>query len=113
MIAGARFDYEFLIAFVIFRHGAVFLPWALHRYFKVALFSLGAAFLVGLLVRFVFGETILLHVGFSPYLSQWSFGQGVPIYHGVMGAGVRRFQGIWDGPNPAAIAIVMFIALLI
>ena len=63
-------------------------------------------------MRFVFGETILLHLGFSGDLSNWKFGGSVPIYHGIDGANVRRFQGIFDGPNPAAFFVLVYMGLL-
>jgi O-antigen ligase len=67
---------------------------------------------LGVLVRFVFGEEILLHFGFSPELSNWKFGGSVPIYHGIDQANVRRFQGIFDGPNPAAFFLITYAGIL-
>jgi hypothetical protein len=80
---------------------------------KIFLISSTAAIFSGLLVRFVFHETILLYFGFSPNLSNWSFGGTPPIYHGIDGANVKRFQGIFDGPNPAAFFILVYMGLLI
>lgn len=83
------------------------------QYVKIFLISASFALFAGLLVRFVFHETILLYFGFSPNLSNWSFGGTPPIYHGIDGARVKRFQGIFDGPNPAAYFILVYIGLLV
>jgi hypothetical protein len=83
------------------------------QYLRIFLISASFALFSGLLVRFVFHETILLHFGFSPNLSNWSFGGTPPIYHGIDRANVKRFQGIFDGPNPAAYFILVYIGLLV
>jgi hypothetical protein len=83
------------------------------QYLRIFLLSASFALLTGLLVRFVLHETILLYFGFSPNLSNWSFGGTPPIYHGIEGANVKRFQGIFDGPNPAAYFILVYIGLLV
>lgn len=79
---------------------------------RTFLYSASAAILIGLFIRFVLHEEILLHFGFSPNLSNWKFGGSVPIYHGIDGANVRRFQGIFDGPNPAAFFMIAYLGLL-
>lgn len=111
-VYGGRYDFEFLIAFMAFRHGFRFLPAKISEYVKVFLISASAAIVIGLLVRFVFHEEILLHFGYSANLSNWKFGGSVPIYHGIEGANVRRFQGIFDGPNPAAFFLIAYLGLL-
>ncbi len=113
LIYGGRYDFEFLIAFLIARHGSSLLSGTVSRYLKIFLISASAALFAGLLVRFVFHETILLYFGFSPNLSNWSFGGTPPIYHGIDGARVKRFQGIFDGPNPAAYFILIYTGLLV
>lgn len=113
LVYGGRYDFEFLIAFLIAKHGSSLLTGTVSLYLKIFLLSASYALLVGLLVRFVFHETILIHFGFSPNLSNWNFGGTPPIYHGIDGANVKRFQGIFDGPNPAAFFILVYIGLLI
>lgn len=81
-------------------------------YVRLFLISSSAALVLGILVRWVFGETILLHFGFSPNLSNWMFGGSIPIYHGIDQANVRRFQGIFDGPNPAGFFIMLYLGVL-
>ncbi|MDD2891450.1 MAG: O-antigen ligase family protein [Candidatus Gracilibacteria bacterium] len=112
LVYGGRYDFEFLIAFLVAKHGSGLLVGSVSQYVKIFLISASSALAIGILVRFVFHETILLHFGFSPNLSNWSFGGTPPIYHGIDGARVRRFQGIFDGPNPAAYFIIVYLGLL-
>ncbi len=112
LVFGGRYDFEFLVAFAVFKHGYAYLPGKVSEYVRVFLYSASAAIAIGLLVRFVLHEEILLHFGYSPDLSNWKFGGSVPIYHGIDGANVRRFQGIFDGPNPAAFFMLTYLGLL-
>ncbi|MDD5197276.1 MAG: O-antigen ligase family protein [Candidatus Gracilibacteria bacterium] len=112
LVYGGRYDFEFLIAFLIAKHGSSLLAGSVSQYLKIFLLSASLALFAGLLVRFVFHETILIHFGFSPNLSNWSFGGTPPIYHGIDGARVKRFQGIFDGPNPAAYFLLVYTGLL-
>lgn len=109
---GGRYDFEFLFAFVIFRHAYAYLPGKMSEYVRVFLISATAAICIGILVRFLLHEEILIHFGYSPNLSNWKFGGSVPIYHGIDGANVRRFQGIFDGPNPAAFFLITYLGVL-
>ncbi|MDD2487554.1 MAG: O-antigen ligase family protein [Candidatus Gracilibacteria bacterium] len=111
-IYGARYDFEFLLLFMIFKHGSYMLQEKLSYYIKIFLISGGSAILIGSAIRFAIGEIVLTHIGFSSTLSSWNSGQSVPIYHGIEGANIRRFQGIFDGPNQAAFFILTYIGLL-
>lgn len=111
-VYGGRYDFEFLFAFLVFKHALEFLPGKVSEYVRIFLYSATAAIALGAFVRFVLNEEILLHFGFSPNLSNWKFGGSVPIYHGIDGANVRRFQGIFDGPNPAAFFMIAYLGLL-
>lgn len=71
---GGRYDFEFFIAFFLARKVAPLLPFPISRYMRIFLLSASAALVLGILVRFVFGEQILLHFGFSANLSNWMFG---------------------------------------
>lgn len=113
LVYGGRYDFEFLIAFLVAKHGSSLLAGSVSQYLQIFLLSASFALFAGILVRFVFHETILLHFGFSPNLSNWSFGGTPPIYHGIDGARVKRFQGIFDGPNPAAYFIIVYVGLLV
>jgi O-antigen ligase len=98
---------------LLIKHGAQFLPEKIMYYVRLFTYSTGIAILLGMLVRFMFGETILLHFGFSPRLSVWEAGGSIPIYHGVEGASVRRFQGIFDGPNQTAYFLLAYLGVLL
>ncbi len=112
MLYGGRYDFEFLILFLIALHGSKFLEEKLYFYFKIFLISGGIALFLSILVRFVFTEDSLLLLGFSGNPSAWQFGGSVPIFHGVDGANVRRFQGIFDGPNTMGAFLLLYIGSL-
>lgn len=109
---GGRYDFEFFLAFLVIRHGATMLSFRPMQYIRMFLISASAALAIGIAVRWILGETILLHFGFSPNLSNWMFGGSIPIYHGIDQANVRRFQGIFDGPNPAGFFILFYLGVL-
>ena len=113
IVYGGRYNFEFLWAFLILRFGAGLLQERLGFYLRILVVSGSAALVLGILVRWIFGEQILLHFGFSGFLSNWNFGGSIPIYHWIDGANVRRFQGIFDGPNPAGFFILFYLGLLI
>lgn len=73
-VYGGRYDFEFLFAFVVFKHAYAYLPGKVSEYVRLFLLSASAAIVIGLFVRFVLHEEILLHFGFSPNLSNWKFG---------------------------------------
>jgi hypothetical protein len=112
IIYGGRYNFEFLGAFLILRFGAGLLQQRFAYYLRILVISASAALVLGILVRWIFGEQILVHFGFSAFLSNWNFGGSIPIYHGIEGANVRRFQGIFDGPNPAGFFILLYLGLL-
>lgn len=112
IIYWARYDFEFLLVFLVVRHSWFLLKSKLSSYLRIFLISSSIAILLWLLVRFVFSEQILLHFWFSPKLSSWSFTQWIPIYHWVEWANVRRFQWIFDWPNQAAYFIIVYMGLI-
>lgn len=60
------------------------------------------------LLKFPLSEDLLLYAGYSGNPSAWQFGNVPPIFHGIDGANVRRFQGILDGPNTMGAFLIMF-----
>ena len=112
LVYGGRYDFEFFIAFLVAKHGSGLLAGTVSQYLRIFLISSSLAIGAGILVRFLFGESILIHFGFSGNLSNWNFGGTPPIYHGIDGARVKRFQGIFDGPNPAAYFLLIYTGLL-
>ena len=47
---------------------------------------------ISMLLKWPFSEDLLLYLGYSGNPSNWQFGSSIPIFHGVDGANVRRFQ---------------------
>ncbi|NRH20493.1 O-antigen ligase family protein [Candidatus Gracilibacteria bacterium] len=64
-------------------------------------------FISGLL-KWPLQEDILLYFGYSGNPSAWDFGGAPPIFHGIDGANVRRFQGLLDGPNTMGAFLIIF-----
>ncbi len=108
--AGSRLDLQFFLAFLAAKHAAPFLKTRLSDLLVWFLAWGGAAILLGAFVRFVTKEDVLLHFGWSANLSSWQPGGAPPLWHGVAGANVRRFQGIFDGPNQAATFLLGYAA---
>lgn len=113
IVYGWRYDFEFLIAFLIAYHGSSLLTHKISYYLKLFLLSWGLAIAIGVLIRFFLGEDILLHVWFSWNPSTWQTGSSVPIFHGIDGANVRRFQWIFDGPNTTAAFLIFYTSVLV
>ena len=64
------------------------------------------------LIRFVFGEMILTLFGFSDHISVWDgVNSAPPIYHGIPGASVIRFQGMLEGPNQMAFFLLVYMGV--
>lgn len=107
-----RYDFEFLLIFLIVRHWSFLLKEKLSHYIKVFLISAWIAILSWIIVRFIIWEWVLVYFGFSSHISSWSITEWPPIYHGVEWANVRRFQWIFDWPNQAAFLLIVFSGLL-
>ena len=65
--------------------------------------------MMSFLIRYVFGEMFLTLFGFSDHVSVWTEGGPPPIYHGIAGAAVVRFQGMLEGPNQMAFFLLTYI----
>lgn len=112
IVYGGRYDFEFLIAFLLLRHGISFLKQRPMKYISYFVYSGWIALIAGIVIRWILGEEILIYFGFSGNLSNWNFWGSIPIYHGIDGASVRRFQWIFDGPNPAGFFILLYFGVL-
>jgi hypothetical protein len=55
--------------------------------------------LISFMIKFRLGEDALLYVGFTDYVSNWTYNGGVPNYHGLENSGIKRFSGILDSPS--------------
>lgn len=99
IVYGGRYDFAFLIAFWWVYHGYELLREWLSYYLRLFLYSCGAMVAISALLKFPFSEDLLLYAGYSGNPSAWDFSWAPPIFHGIDGANVRRFQWILDGPN--------------
>lgn len=108
LIYGIKYDLLFLIIFLCFYHGQQFLMRPISHYLKLFLISGGLMLFFSGLIKWPLSEDILLFFGYSGNPSAWEFGSAPPIFHGVDGANVQRFQGILDGPNSMGAFIIFF-----
>ncbi|MFO0764350.1 MAG: O-antigen ligase family protein [Candidatus Gracilibacteria bacterium] len=110
---GGRYDFEWIFALILLKHTAPLLSWSYARFMNIFFWSGGIALALGIFIRFVVGVDALLYFGYGANLSNWTLGGQIPIYHGVEGANVQRFQGIFDGPNPAGAFLLLYIPLYV
>lgn len=112
IIYGWRYDFAFLIAFFTLLHGGYLLEKPISYYIRLLLISGGVMIFLSMLLKWPFSEDLLLYFGYSGNPSNWQFGSSVPIFHGVDGANVRRFQGLLDGPNTMGAFLLLYTGLL-
>ncbi|MDD2907856.1 MAG: O-antigen ligase family protein [Candidatus Gracilibacteria bacterium] len=108
IIYGGRYDFMFLIVMIIYKHGAEFLKVKKEELIRLFVYSGALSLLFGILVKFRLKEEFLVEFGYVDYASNWVFKGGIPVYHGLENSGIRRFQGILDGPNAMAYFLVIF-----
>lgn len=110
---GLRYDTEFLVAFVLFRQ--LVRVWDIRFYDIAKVFILSGASMLAmsLLIRYIFGEVFLTLFGFSGQVSVWDGAGPPPIYHGIPGASVVRFQGMLEGPNQMAFFLLVYMGTYI
>lgn len=92
LVYGGRYNIEFLLIYLLAYHGYPYLHFPLSRYLKVFLISAGGMLFVSGLLKYPLDEEYLQYFGYSTAISAWQFGDAPPIYHGIDGANVRRFQ---------------------
>lgn len=66
--------------------------------------------IVSILIRYIFGETILTLFGFNGVIGSADAGGAPPIYHDIDGSSVVRFQGVLEGPNQMAFFLIVYMA---
>jgi len=109
IIYGWRYDFEFLLAFWIIFHGAIFLEKPISAYIKIFLISCWSMLFLSWLLKWPLSEDLLLYFWYCGNPSNWQECNGVPpIFHGIDGANVRRFQGILDWPNTMGAILILF-----
>ncbi len=107
-IYGLRYDAEFLIAFVCFRQAIRLWDIRFWQVGKIFILSGAAMLAMSLMIRYIFGEVFLTIFGFSGQVSVWDGAGPPPIYHGIPGASIVRFQGLLEGPNQMAFFLLVY-----
>jgi hypothetical protein len=78
-------------------------------YLKIFLVSGGIMLFLSWLLKWPLTEDLLLHFWYCGNPSSWQACNGVPpIFHGIDGAHVRRFQWLLDGPNTMWAFLILF-----
>lgn len=109
IVYGLRYDVGFLLLIMLMKRVLYLWNIALHDILKVFLISGWSMLVLSFLTRYVFGENIKTIVWFSDKVSAWDAGGPPPIYHGIAGAAVIRFQGMLEGPNQMAFFLLLYI----
>lgn len=110
-IYGARYDFEFLVVFLIFKHSIDFLKNDFKYYVKLFLISWAWALTIWFLAKYIW-EWILTYLWFWDNVNNWQVSWAIPIYQWVEWTWIYRFQWIFDGPNQAAFFLLTFIGFL-
>ena len=110
---GGRYDFFFLLAFFAVFHGFSFLSQPRSYYIRIFLIAGGIMIAISMLLKWPLSEDLLLYLGYSGNPSNWQFGSTIPVFHGVDGANVRRFQGLLDGPNSMGAYLLIYIGIFI
>jgi len=113
VIFGWRYDFMFLIVFLLYKHGREFLQISIQKLLQIFLISWGISLFFSVLIKFVIWEQTLLFFWFSDYISNWTFNGSVPSYHGLENSGIKRFQWILDSPNAMAFFLIIYGGILI
>lgn len=108
---GSRYDFEFLLIFLMFKHSAFLLKKDLKYYAWLFLISWAFALTIGFLSKFIW-EGILTFLGFWENVNNWQAGGTIPIYQWVEWTWIYRFQWIFDWPNQAAFFLLTYIGFL-
>lgn len=106
---GWRYDFIFLIAFLIYKHWSQFLKESKENLLKIFLISASISLFLGILVKFTLKEEILLFFGYTEYDgSSWLYKGWIPNYHWLENSGIRRFQWILDWPNMMGFFLILY-----
>lgn len=113
ILYGWKYDFSFLIAFFVIYHGYHFLKKPFSYYVRLFLFAWWVMICISMLLKWPLSEDLLLYIWYSGNPSNWQFGSSIPIFHGVDGANVRRFQWLLDGPNTMGAYLLIYIGIFI
>ncbi len=108
LIFGGRYDFAFLVVYLLAYHGFPLLSQPISYYLRLFLISSGSMLFLSWLLKWPLHEDLLLYFGYSGNPSSWDFGGAPPIFHGIDGANVRRFQWLLDWPNTMWAFLIIF-----
>jgi len=103
---GGRYDFLFLLVFLIYKHSKWILKINLDKLIKLFLYSAFTSLFLGLLIKFVLKEEFLLNFWYVNYVSNRHYSWGIPIYHWLDSSWLRRFQWILESPNSMAFFLI-------
>ncbi len=113
ILYGWKYDFSFFIAFFVIYHGYHFLEKPFSYYLRLFLLAWWIMIFMSMLLKWPLSEDLLLYLWYSGNPSNWQFGSSIPIFHGVDGANVRRFQWLLDGPNTMGAYLLIYIGIFI
>lgn len=107
-----RYDFIFLIVFLIFKHWGQFLSVKTNDLIKLFLVSWWLSLLLSILIKFRLWEQALISFWFTDYVSNWTYNWKIPSYHWLENSGIKRFQWIFDWPNQMAFYLIFYTSIL-
>ena len=108
-----RYDFIFLVTFLIFKHWKQFLKISLNSLTKLFVISWWISLLFSILVKFRLWESSLLMFWFTDYVSNWTYTWWIPTYHWLENSWIKRFQWILDSPNAMAFYLILYSSILL
>ena len=103
-----RYDFIFLVAFLIYKHWAQFLKEKTNKLIELFLYSASISLFFWILVKFTLKEEYLNLFGFVEYAWNWVYSWWVPNYHWLENSWIRRFQWILDWPNMMGFFLIIY-----
>lgn len=103
-----RYDFIFLVAFVIYKHWSQFLVWKVEDYVKLFVLSGTVSLFIWIFFKFRLKEEFLILFWYTDYVWNWVYSGWVPNYHWLEGSGMRRFQWILEWPNIMWFFLIVF-----
>lgn len=110
MIYGARYDFIFLVAYLLAKYGGLKLD-DVRNLLKISLYAGLVAVVLGLVVHFVINPSNLVLIGFRDDWSTWYPGQSLAFCQKIEAMDVCRLSGTFAGPNQYAAYLVGLIGL--
>jgi len=106
-----RYDFIFLVVFLIFKQGKQFLSVSVNSLVKLFLISWWFSLLFSIMIKFRLWEQAL--ISFTDYISNWTFNWSIPTYHWLENSWIKRFQWIFDWPNQMAFFLILYSSIML